>query len=153
MAIFVGFIMISSVAGFAIMSVDFNSDAGTSASVPNIVKRAMTTQERLSVFKAGKVLVQFHYPMNCTSCASDITTVESFVSSKQANIALEEYAVQDNETLVLRMISPSGAIQDLQGGLTEDSLLDSFCGITYVQTKECLLRGIGRTTATNNTTI
>ena len=148
-AIFFGLIMVSSVMGYAIMSLNFGSATNQQVSVPSIVMKEMTRDEKLTVWKSGKTLIQYHYPLNCTSCDGVRAELEIFARDMNASLALEEFAIQDNETAVFKMISPTGEMKDEElAGLpvNQTMLLDNFCTISYVQTKECLLRGIGTQT-------
>jgi hypothetical protein len=143
MAIFIGLIMIFSVAGFALMSIRWDNSGNTPVNVPSIVHTALTNEQLISLFRSGKTLMQYHYPVNCSSCSEVTSALEDFVSNMNESVLLEEFPIESNGTALLRMVSSSGEISDLSGDkMNQTMLLDTFCSISYVQTQECLLRNI-----------
>ncbi len=143
MAIFIGLLMVLSVAGFAISGIRFNP-ASKPADVPTIVNQLLSKEQFRSILLSGKTIIQYHYPMNCSACSETGQALEEFANSKAESLVLEEFSIQSNETLKFQMVSPTGEIKDLSGEalINQTVLLDSFCKISYVQTKECLLREI-----------
>jgi hypothetical protein len=144
MAIFVGVIMVSSVAGFAITGLDFENQNSGTQNVPNVVDRALTREEFRSVLLSGKTIIQDHYDLSCASCATTSQIISAFTQGMDGFVVLEQFGVQFQNETKLQIVSSDGRITELNpAGLTEDSLLGAVCSASYVQPKKCLLRDIG----------
>lgn len=139
-AIFIGLVMIGSLAGFAAVQFIPAQQNTEAPEIPIIVNRTMTSGEIVSILQTGRVLIQNHYSPDCTECIDDNIVLETFANSMGGLIVLEE--VEANETK-LQMVSPDGRIKDLENiNITESNLMDIFCDVSLIQPRECLLREI-----------
>jgi hypothetical protein len=143
MAIFIGVIMVGSIAGFAIANLDmFSGGNKQNPQLTPIMNRSLTTEERIFVLRAGRVLVENLYSLNCTDCTERNSAILSFADKFKDSLVLEQAAVEYNQTK-FQMIGAEGKIRDLQNeSLDYDNLLKVFCGIAVVQPRECLLMEI-----------
>jgi len=153
MAIFIGLIMVFSVAGFAIMSVSWGNNSGnTPVDVPSIIDKALTRDEFRSVLLSGKTIIQNHYLVGCTDCGATNALLGNFTQGMEGFVVLEQFGVQFQNETKLQMVSSDGKITELDSALlNESSLLDTVCSVSYVQPKLCLLRGIGSSAPSNVT--
>jgi thiol-disulfide isomerase/thioredoxin len=138
MAIFIGLVMVMSVAGFALMSAmnqDTNPNPGFN--IPSIVTRQLTSEETVYVLQTGRVLIEFFYSPNCTGCAEKTPVLEAFAQRMGEFVVLEEAPA--NETS-LQIIGSGGKIEDIWNmTMTDQNLLETFCGIAITQPPECLM--------------
>ena len=138
MAIFIGFVMVLSAAGFALNSaINQNGNENPGFSIPTIVTRQLTTEETIYVLQNGMVLIEFLYAENCTECPGKISILEGFAQKMTEFVVLEE--VPANVTSI-QIIGTGGKIEDI-GNLTlsEQNLMSTFCGIAIAQPPECLM--------------
>lgn len=135
-AIFLGLIMIMSLAGFAAMNISFPTTEDTQG-IPSVVDREMTPEEKIFVLRTGRVLMESFYSENCTECSELNILGETFANGFPEYFVFEK--VKGNETRV-QIIGQGGEIRELGTNLTEDELFDVFCDIAILQPKECLLR-------------
>lgn len=147
MAIFIGLLMIFSVAGFAIMGINFGGgNSGQQVQTPSVVDRALTRDEFRSVLMSGKTIIQNHYIVGCTDCDATSSLLAGFAQQMEGFIVLEQFGVQFQNETRLQVVSSDGKITELNSSaLSQESLLDTICSVSYVQPKQCLLRGIGQT--------
>jgi len=147
MAIFIGLLMIFSVAGFAIMGINFGGgNSGQQVQTPSVVDRALTRDEFRSVLMSGKTIIQNHYIVGCTDCDATSSLLAGFAQQMEGFIVLEQFGVQFQNETRLQVVSSDGKITELNSSaLSQDSLLDTICSVSYVQPKQCLLRDIGNT--------
>jgi thiol-disulfide isomerase/thioredoxin len=138
MAIFIGLIMIGSVAGFALIN---TMPTGPSApEIPNIIKRALTTDEQLFILRSGRVLVENFYAIDCGDCMDKNAELESFANSFGNFMVLEEVVTNQTEEIRLQMIGAGGKIVGLENmTISQDGLLEVFCTVAISQPIECLL--------------
>jgi hypothetical protein len=81
MAIFIGFIMVGSVVGFAVL---YTRPAGTATfELPEVNNRTLTTEERLGVLRSGKTLIEYFHDEACAECAAKERLYQDFVTSEQ----------------------------------------------------------------------
>lgn len=106
--------------------------------ISSIIKKELTTEEKLSILKNGYVLIEYFYEENCTKCQEEIQTLEMFANQYRGYVILEE--VQGNKTLK-QMISPNGNIEDIEN-LTSEDLIKKLCEIGWKIPQECLLEKI-----------
>ncbi len=139
MAIFIGVIMLGSVAGFALMSV--NMPTGNDApEIPVVVDRALTTDEILYVLRSGRVLIEDFYTTDFPNYLERNMLLESFAGRFSDFVVLERVMVNQTNETMLQMIGSGGRIVKLENTTINDSsLLDVFCGIAMAQPMECLL--------------
>jgi hypothetical protein len=139
-AIFIGVIMIMSVAGFALINVSTRGSL-TKKDIPEIspvMKRPLTPEEKVTVLRSGRVIIENLYPANCTDCFDKNVLLENFVNQYRDYIVMEE--VVANQTS-LKIIGKGGQIKPIEN-VTDETLMDLFCEMAMLQPKECLLRGI-----------
>ncbi len=138
MAIFIGVIMLGSVAGFALIQ---TMPAGPqSPEIPNIIKRQLTTDETLFILGSGKVLIEDFYTIDCDDCFEKNVVLESFANRFKDFVVLEEVVVNQTNQTMLKMIGSGGTIVDLENKtIDEENLLEVFCDIAIAQPIECLI--------------
>jgi len=135
-AIFIGLIMVMSLAGFAAMNVVIPAGDG-GQTMPSVVDRELSPEEKIFVLRTGRVLLENYYAENCTGCVEFNVMAEVFVSRFPDYMIFEK--VKGNETK-LQMIGQGGEIRELEHPVTEDELFGVFCELAILQPKECLLR-------------
>ena len=59
MAIFIGVIMVASVAGFALISQP--PSGPKEVVVPDVIEHELTPDERVSILRTGKTLIEYYY--------------------------------------------------------------------------------------------
>ena len=142
MALFVGLVMIGSIAGFAAVQFIPEQQAG-GVEIPTVVDKFLTSEEIVYILRTGRVLIQNHYPSNCTECMVNNALLETFAHRMEGFVVLEEVKVNETNQTKLQIIGPDGRIKDLESAnMTDEGLIDIFCDISYVQPKECLLKEI-----------
>jgi len=140
-AIVLGFIMISSLVGFAGIYM-FVGDRGNDNqnNIDLISNRLLTPDEKLLLLRNGFVIIENIYDENCTDCLERNVDLEAFARKFQGFVAIEH--VMTNQTLpVFQMIGSNGDIVELNSTDSE-YLTDIFCEISIRQPEECLLRMI-----------
>jgi hypothetical protein len=81
MAIFIGVVMLASVAEIALLR---NTPAETQqTTLPNIVNRKLTLLEMRDTLTGGKVLIEYFYNETCTNCTAKENVYKEFVNSEQ----------------------------------------------------------------------
>ena len=139
MAIFIGLIMVFSIAGFAFNSV-VHYQGPSVPEIPTVVTKKLNPQEILMVLRSGRVLIENVYTENCSECLERNAVLESFAHQFDGFVVLEN--VKGNKT-VLQMIGRNGEIRDLTSKkINQSYLMDVFCDMAIAQPKECLLREI-----------
>jgi hypothetical protein len=138
MAIFIGVIMLGSVAGFALFQ---TIPAGPEApQIPNIIKRQLTIDETLFILGSGRVLIEDFYAIDCNDCFEKNMVLESFANRFEDFVVLEEVVVNQTNQSMLKMIGAGGTIVDLENKtVDEENLLEVFCDIAIAQPIECLI--------------
>jgi len=154
MAIFIGGVMLLSMAGFAVIGLTrFDDSDSGQVQVPGVVKEQLTSEKLISALRSGRVVIRNVYTSNCTACLSRNVDLELFVNGMKGYLVLEEALIKpDNYTEVdgngivkFEMVSPTGEIQSLKNmSLSMDSLFDVFCRISAVKPRDCLLRDMAR---------
>lgn len=154
-AIFIGFIMLSSVAGFAHYGI-FASGGNTQTqtqepqgyTIPTVVERQLGSQEISSVLQQGGVIIQSMYHEDCGSCRIQDQTARLFAQQYSNFIIMESLEVTTGEGFQrFHMIGGTGEVLELGEEVTQESLLDAFCSVTLLQPRECLFRTIGQDNA------
>jgi hypothetical protein len=134
-AIVVGVLMLTSVAGFAIMNV---YQGPQKVEIPTIIEKPLTPQERVNVLQTGRVLVEYLYPEGCATCTEKIAFYQSFANTYKNYAVLEIAEVPANETLD-RIIGMNGDTKELAEVSTSDTFMQTFCSVAISQPKECLM--------------
>ncbi len=134
----VGIMMITWAMGLAL---SYNIKVGdTGMKIESVYDRPLTGQEKVTILKTGKVLIEYLYTSDDPASAAKLATYENFVGRFQDFVVLEEAEVGVNQTME-QMISPTGDVIPLHN-VTDSSLIDIFCQNTVVQPRECLMRSI-----------
>lgn len=141
-AIIIGLIMILSIAGFAFMSTEPAQPQQGGPQIDYISNTVLTPEQKVAVLRAGRVLVEDLYPLNCTECATATGQLRAFAQQYGQFLVLETAAIPDNATRIFQMIGSGGQIRDLQNISIENDLMNVFCEIAVVQPRDCLLRNI-----------
>ena len=134
-AILVGVLMLSSVAGFAIMNV---YQAPAQNEIPSIIDKPLGPQDRVYILRTGKVLIEYLYPEGCIECSEKIALYQSFVNNFKDYAVLEIVEVPANETAD-RIIGNYGDTIELANVTTAQDFMPIFCSVAMKQPKECLL--------------
>lgn len=138
MAIFIGSIMILSVIGFSLSNARFGVPQENTLDFPFVVDRELTSEELVSVLRAGRIVVESDYELNCTDCSQRNDFLKNFFTRFSNYVVLQ--IAEANETS-LKIIGAGGRIRDLEGmELTEHNMLEIFCELAIAQPKECLLQ-------------
>jgi hypothetical protein len=140
-AIFIGLIMIMSVAGFALMSA-MNQGVDNSNkefNIPAVMTRELTAEETVYVLNyEGRAIMEYFYQENCTDCSEKMASLESFANRMAEFLVLQE--VVGNETS-LQILGSQGRIVDMSNmTLSEGNLMNTFCDVAIAQPQECLMR-------------
>lgn len=99
MAIFIGVVMLASIAEVALLR-NTPGDKQGATSVPSVVNRKLTLDEMRSTLGSGKeVVIEYFYNESCTNCSAKVEMYKSFVTSNQfSGYAVLSYGVSENET-------------------------------------------------------
>ena len=140
MALFIGSIMIMSIIGFSLSNARFGDQQQNTIDFPYKIDRELTTEELVSILRAGRIVVESTFEENCTDCLEKNLFLETFFAEFRNYVVLQ--IMQGNETS-LRMIGSGGRIRDLnEMELNDENMLDLFCELAIAQPKECLLNQI-----------
>ena len=134
-------IMFFSTIGFAVIQSVYNPTAQetqnpTQTSEPTIEKhtrRLLTNSEKSYLFRNGATILEFLYSSDCSKCIEYRPIIEGF-STKFSNIVLEDSP--ENSTLIQFLGKKTVRIENV----TEKSLLDAYCEVTFTQPKDCVLK-------------
>ena len=135
MAIFIGLIMVTSVAGIAFSSAVRNQEPAVQQ-IPTIVSVKLTDEQVADVFRSGRVLVEYFYYSNCTECLETRAVLEGFANSYEGYVVLN--VVAGNESRY-DMIGADGRILEFQQGTEEKELLSTLCDVAIGVPPECIL--------------
>lgn len=99
MAIFIGVVMLASIAEVSLLR-NTPNDQSTTTSVPSVVNRKLTLDELRSTLGSGKeVVIEYFYNESCANCGAKAEMYKSFVTSGQSSgFAVLSYGVSENET-------------------------------------------------------
>jgi len=108
--------------------------------IPTIVNRVLTPEEQIFVLRTGRVLIEDFYERNCSYCLQRNAVLEEFAKKLEGYVVLE--MVPANETR-LGVIGIGGRIIPIENEtISEEELMDIFCGVALKQPRECLIREI-----------
>ena len=139
MAIFIGVIMLGSVAGFAMMSINLQPDSEV-PEIPTIVNRQLTTDETIYILRTGKVVIENFYSIDCDDCLERNMVLEAFVNQFKDFVVLEKVVVNQTNQTMLQMIGSGGRILKLDNQtINESNILGLFCEVAIAQPIECLI--------------
>lgn len=137
-AIVVGALMLTSVAGFAMMNV---YEEPPKVEIPTIINTPIGPSDRVQILRTGRALIEYLYPEDCTDCSEKKALYESFVTQFDGYAVLEIAEVPANETLD-RIIGMNGDTVELSGVSSQGELMETFCSVAIIQPRECLLMDI-----------
>lgn len=142
MAIFIGFIMVASIMGFAMMQNAPESPAPVE--FPDIINRQLEPDERINILRTGKAVIEYFHGKGCIECLEKETMYQEFVSSRDfkgtVSLAYGVYGNETNETIDW-MVDLAGNQIDLTEINSGEGLRELFCGNRVVTVKPniCLL--------------
>ena len=141
MALFIGFIMLGSMVGFAML---YTRPASPSAvQLPYVINRTLAVEEKLSILRGGKGLIEYFYNETCADCAAKEALYQSFVTSEQfSGYVFLSYGVS-NESADWMLDSIGDQFNLSQINNTAD-IKKLFCGTDFVAEKPnvCVLEEI-----------
>ena len=142
MSIFIGLVMVLSLAGFAGLSLvgraDVDQNQNTGPEIPNIVYRELEPDEVLYSLQNGRVVMEYTYAENCETCEADELMLTTVVNRFLGHIILQ--SIEGEETS-LRMTGVGGSIIEVED-VTEDNVIDVFCQVAPIKPRECLVRDL-----------
>jgi hypothetical protein len=139
MAIFIGVIMVLSMAGFAMNSSTITTSQGQTPQISNIVEKPLTPEETVFVLRTGRIIIRDYYAEE----PAYMNVLTSLAGKFERYIVLEKVKVESNQTSKFEIIGKTGEIKDLGNyTITEESAMDLFCEYAILQPKECLLRSM-----------
>ncbi len=135
----IGIMMVTWVMGTALSS---NLQLAQSGGIrlESVYDRLLTPQEKITILRSGRVLIEYLHTGGFEA-AEKRATYENFVARFKDFIILEVVEIEQANQTLDQMVTPTGDIVDLQN-VSADGLVDVFCDNSYVQPRECLLRGI-----------
>lgn len=140
MAIFIGVVMVVGTAGFALMSAAPEEPAPVE--IPDVMNRMVTTEERVSILRSGKVLIEYFHNESCISCIEKEEMYTSFANSDEfGDYVVLAYGTSENETMEW-MLNLDGTRIDLSGISTQKELRELFCDVALIKPDICILREI-----------
>ena len=140
MALFIGSIMLMSIIGFSLSNAKFGNTQQNTIDFPFKIERQLSTEELVSVLRAGRIVVEHTYEENCTDCLETNAFLDTFFNQFRNYVVLQ--IMEGNETS-LKIIGSGGRIRDLSEiELNNDNMLDVFCELAIAQPRECLLEQI-----------
>ncbi len=137
MAIFIGLIMVFSMVGFAATSI-LTDTGGQTLDIPSLLKGRIDKDSKIYVLRTGRVLIEHYYSGACQECPGINSMLESFSGKFPEYVVVAMEQVPENETL-FQAIGSGGRITELDYNMTQESLLDTFCSISFKMPRECLL--------------
>jgi len=144
-SLFIGFIMIVSTAGFAVMQ-----SAGTNQPAPSNpldetfqINRTLTPAEKVYILRTGRMILENIY----NESGDELPQLADFASKHATYVFVEQSMVNASEEGSpepgLRAIGSGGSIRDLDAtNVTEDALADLICDFGIARPVECTLRGM-----------
>jgi len=140
MGLFIAFIMIFALIGYAFMSAGGNQGEGNIPQIPNIVNGSLEPEEKILVLRTGRVLIEDFYSPESPESLEKKAMLEGFADRLKDFLVLELVEVPLNETKIW-MIGRAGDVVDI-GNITQGDFMTQFCLNAILQPKECLLKDI-----------
>ena len=140
MGLFVVFIMIFAMIGYAFMSTGGEGGGGDIPQIPHIVNGSLEPEERILVLRTGRVLIEDFYSPDSPESLEKKAMLEGFADRLKDFLVLELVEVPLNETRIW-MIGRAGDVVDI-GNITQKDFMTQFCLNAILQPKECLLEEI-----------
>ncbi len=137
MALFIGFVMVASILGFAMMR--YTPEGPGPVKLPDVLNRTLTPEERVGVLRGGKVIIEYFHNGSCQDCAEKERMYMNFVDSFRGYVMLS-YGVS-NETADW-MINLDGTQIDLSDVNSTGELRSLFCEVAIIKPNVCILEEI-----------
>ncbi|MCK5022600.1 MAG: hypothetical protein KAS04_00360 [Candidatus Aenigmarchaeota archaeon] len=143
MAIFIGFIMLASIMGFAMMQTTPETPAPVE--IASIYERALEPDEMINILRNNKAVIEYFHNEVCIECLEKETLYLNFVNSEEFNgMVVVAYGVYGNETneTIDWMIDLAGNQIDLTEITTDKELRELFCSNDVITVKPniCILQ-------------
>lgn len=137
MALFIAVIMVLGTVGFALMSqVPDNPEP---VEMPDVIDRPLTPEERVSILRSGRALIEYFYNVTCMECVDRAEMYRNFVQSKEFGGYLTlSYGVAENETMDW-MLNLDGTRIELSGVNSTHGLRELFCEVAIWKPDICIL--------------
>lgn len=140
MALFIGFIMVASMVGFAMMN--YRPEGPGPVMLPDILNRTLTPEERVGTLRSGKVIIEYFYNESCIECAEKEEVYKNFVGSREfEGYAVLSYGISENETADW-MINLDGTRIELTDINSTKDLRELFCEVAFIKPNICILQEI-----------
>jgi|YelNatPaOPRAMG01_1025707.scaffolds.fasta_scaffold213689_1 hypothetical protein len=139
MALFIGFVMLGSMLGFAMI---YTRPGGKEVVLPFVINRTLTTEERLSVLRSGRVLIEYFYNRSCLACEEKVEMYKKFVNLDQfkgyAVLSYSPLEANQSEEIDI-MFNLDGTQIELKDVKTLDELKKKFCEVAIIKPNVCVL--------------
>ncbi|MCX6817338.1 MAG: hypothetical protein NTU57_00595 [Candidatus Aenigmarchaeota archaeon] len=139
MAIFIGVVMLASIAEVALLRNNQTQNTEP-AQLPNVINRKLTITEMRSVLLSSRALIEYFYNESCSDCAAKEALYQEFANSDNFNgYVVVSYGVY-NETSDW-LLDLTGTQTDLTNITTQAGLKKMFCDtdISTLKPNVCLL--------------
>lgn len=143
MALFIAFIMLASAVGFALLRNTPIEGGQQGPTFPNVVERVLTSEEKVSILRDGKSLIEYLYPSNCTDCFEKRITYENFATSQEfKDYVILETSVEENVTAEWMVMAYTGDQVEIADVNTTGDLTKIFCDASILKPNICVLQEI-----------
>ena len=140
MAIFIGFIMVASMVGFAMMS--YRPEGPGPVILPDVLNRTLTPEERVGILRSGKVLIEYFYNGTCIECVEKEGMYRNFAGSREfKGYLILSHGIAENETMDW-MLNLDGTRIDLDNVNSTKELRELFCDVAIIKPNICILQEI-----------
>lgn len=149
----VGFIMLMSTVGFALMGSNSQSDSTPKTEMPekNIIDYALTDAQKTLLISNGITIAEYLYDPKekCDSCAEIKNLLEVLSSQFQDQIMLSEIQVSASDYVDLPRVEMTSAVGAWtpRGNVTAQSVLDGFCTVAVYPPIGCALSKLPQSNA------
>jgi len=146
-AVFIGALMLFSVAGFALQGSSFTANVASNDheeySLEPVVNRYLSSQEKAIILTNGRVIIESVYGSECSECKQMDSELQLFTNNNQGFVFMQSVETESGDGFdKLQMIGSDGSIINLEDeDLTQENILNIFCGLSAVQPKSCILKG------------
>ncbi len=141
----VGFIMIMSTVGYALMSANPQSDNTPKTEIPdkNVIGYALTDAQKALLLTNGITIAEYLYDPKekCDNCAEIKNLLESLSVQFQDQIMLSEIQVSAADYVDLPRVGMTSAVGAWtpRDNVTAQSVLDGFCAVSVYPPLGCAL--------------
>ncbi len=140
MAIFIGFIMVASMVGFAMLN--YRPEGPGPVVLPSVLNRTLTPEERVGILRGMKVLIEYFHNGSCIECLGKEEAYKNFVESREfKDYAILSYGISENETMDW-MLNLDGTQIDLTDINSTKGLRELFCEVAIITPNICVLQEI-----------